>query len=115
MDTTVQIIRARIPRQILALLCEQTWSQLVSKLPQDVSVRIEQAPPLNACQDDGLLKLLSAMEAMLRRYDGYESLFASRRPLEMKTPERRQKGDLHRQSKVLLSRPLALHHEARGG
>ena len=92
MNTTVQIIRARVPRQILALLRKQDWSQLVRKLPQDVSVHIERSIPLNTHRDDGLLELLSAMEAMLRRYDGFKSLFALRRPLEVKTPEHRQKS-----------------------
>ena len=39
--------------------------------------------PLEAHQDDGLLKLLSAMDAMLRRYDELKPLFA-RRPAPKK-------------------------------
>jgi hypothetical protein len=92
MNTTVQIIRARIPSQILALLSKQDWSELDGMLPPDVSIHIQRSIPLNTRQDDELLELLSAMEAMLRWYDGFEHLFALRHPLEMKTHEHRQKN-----------------------
>lgn len=75
---TVQIIRARILRQVLAVLNNPNWSQLVQELPQHVYIRIERSVPLDTHRDDELLKLLSTMEAMLRRYDGLGSLFAQR-------------------------------------
>lgn len=83
----VEIIRARIPRQVLAVLASdhRKWSEMFQKLPQDVYISLEKSMPLDTRQDDDLLKLLSAMEAMGRRYDGFEPLFAQRRPLQIQT------------------------------
>lgn len=78
----VQIIRARIPRQALAVLDNPKFPQVAQKLPEDVCIRIERSVPLDTSKDDELLKLLSSMEAMLRRYDGFASLFAQRRASE---------------------------------
>ena len=75
-DTKVQIIRARVPRQVLDALDRPNWSQLFQELPQDIYIRIEQSVPLDTLEDNGSLKLLSAMEAMLRRYDEMKPLFA---------------------------------------
>ncbi len=75
-DQNVRIIRAQIPRQVLHALASPTWSQSLQKLPHDVCIRVEQSVPLDTRQDDGLLTLLSAMEAILRRYDEMKSLLA---------------------------------------
>ena len=76
----VQIIRARIPRKILANLESRNWYKLVKERSQDGCICIERSVPLDTRLDDDLLKLLSAMEAMLRRYDDMKPLFAKRHP-----------------------------------
>ena len=55
--------------------------QLIQELASDV--RIERSVPLEIQRDNGLLNLLSAMGAMLRRYDELQSLFAMRRALNL--------------------------------
>lgn len=77
-DQHVRIIRAQIPRQVFDALQTPNWSQSLQQLPPNVQIRIKSSVPLNTSQDDGLVALLSAMEAMLRRYDDMTSLFAFR-------------------------------------
>lgn len=80
--TKVQIVRAQVPRKILVVLTDPHWYQKLKELPKDVFIDIKRSEQPETLKDEqgkdgGLVMLLSAMDAMLRRYDGLnlESLF----------------------------------------
>ena len=61
------------------------WFERIQKLGPDISICIERSELLDTRKNDDLLKLLSVIDAVQRRYDGLEDLFETLRAITEST------------------------------